>query len=545
MPVCAGPTSIGYVALYIRFTCEKSKRKNDCVRLIQITDLHLSDRTDTPAAAALQWAIAEANRLVPDLVAVTGDITTYGTATAAGNFLAATAALEVPWVFTPGNAELRDPGAMPILGQCMSSKSVYIGDVQFLLPDTSTGRLSEQERNWLAAESQSGVRGRVILTHYPIDVLDQDSRRWIEAWLQEWPVEMYLAGHRHFDRSRRMGDSQEITTRGLDPEKAFGGPAGISLLERDAKGQWALEQIPWPHEQSLLPADVDHSPVGWSIHGDPLETVRETRDAGLSVLELRPREPRYDLPATVRDLQALRDDRPIYLSWHLPNLVWDEETGRVAGAEEVARQIDDGRACATDSFTVHVPKINAAAMFDTAGEPSAAWDSFLSCYEGLFRDVVAAGIRVSIENIHNQPGTPADRPNRGFATEIGEYLAWIDSVEGRIGHEAGRIGAHFDVGHARNNGDLGNLQPIGDWYARVGKRITGYHIHQVRPHEETGKLTNHRDILSVYDRTVSYAGFLHAWSQRQINREPLFIEVRIAEERRRTVKLFEELFAAA
>jgi hypothetical protein len=67
----------------------------------------------------------------------------------------------------------------------------------------------------------------------------------------------------------------------------------------------------------------------------------------------------------------------------------------------------------------------------------------------------------------------------------------------------------------------------------------------VRPHEETGKLTNHRDILSVYDRTVSYAGFLHAWSQRQINREPLFIEVRIAEERERTVTLFEELFAAA
>ena len=56
-------------------------------------------------------------------------------------------------------------------------------------------------------------------------------------------------------------------------------------------------------------------------------------------------------------------------------------------------------------------------------------------------------------------------------------------------------------------------------------------------------MTNHRDIKDIYDRTVSYAGFLHAWSKRLINREPLFIEVRIAEERRRTTRLFQEIFS--
>ncbi|SVE03534.1 uncharacterized protein METZ01_LOCUS456388, partial [marine metagenome] len=38
------------------------------MRLIQITDLHLSDRQDTPAADALRWAITESNRSSPDLV---------------------------------------------------------------------------------------------------------------------------------------------------------------------------------------------------------------------------------------------------------------------------------------------------------------------------------------------------------------------------------------------------------------------------------------------------------------------------------------------
>ena len=140
--------------------------------------------------------------------------------------------------------------------------------------------------------------------------------------------------------------------------------------------------------------------------------------------------------------------------------------------------------------------------------------------------------------------TPLDRSKRKFATEIGEYLAWIDSVRSTFGSNASRIGAHLDVGHARNNGELGNFQPLGDWYAQVGSRITGYHIHQVRPHEETRKLTNHRDIKSIYDRTISFAGFLHAWSKRVINRVPLFVEVRDAEERRQTTRLLQNVFSS-
>ena len=89
---------------------------------------------------------------------------------------------------------------------------------------------------------------------------------------------------------------------------------------------------------------------------------------------------------------------------------------------------------------------------------------------------------------------------------------------------------------------MGNYQPLGDWYARLGRRITGYHIHQPRPDEGTGRMTNHREVRSVYDRTISFAGFLHAWSTRQINRAPLFVEVRDPEERRRTVRLFQQLF---
>ena len=175
-------------------------------------------------------------------------------------------------------------------------------------------------------------------------------------------------------------------------------------------------------------------------------------------------------------------------------------------------------------------------------EGGGSWRAFLEIYDDLFREALSSGVHLSIENIHNAPGTALDPKERKFATEIGEYESWLDSVAQRMEPSVGRIGAQFDVGHARNNGELGNFQPLGDWYARIGKRITGYHIHQVRPHEETRKLTNHRDIKSLYDRTISFAGFLHAWSNKLINRVPMFVEVRDEEERRQTSRLLAQAF---
>jgi sugar phosphate isomerase/epimerase len=509
------------------------------LRLIQITDLHLSDRTDTPAADALRWAIDTCNQLRPDLVAFTGDMTTYGTAESARQFLDHATRLSVPWVFTPGNAELRSDGAMAILFDSLEQKSIAIDGIRYLLPDTSSGGVTESDRDRLTTEAKS-ADPLIILTHYPMDTLDAESRIWMESFLSDHSVELYLAGHRHFTRSRRISGCLEIITRGLDPDKAFGGPPGISVFARSSDGLWSEQVVAWPHGTELYPAETGFSPVGWSIHGDPVETVRETREYKLNILELRPRELDYDIETTREELTRLRDDRPVFLSWHLPNLSWEDTSSTIVGQDEIGRQVDHARSCGVDSFTVHVPQIGAHLM-NPDNEP---WQAFLAAFESTFKGATNDGVRLSIENVHNNPGTPLARESRKFATRIGEYEAWMDSVVARMGTDSARIGAHFDVGHARNNGELGNFQPLGDWYARIGHRITGYHIHQVLPHEETGKLTNHRDIKSVYGRTVSYAGFLHAWSNRLINRAPMFVEVRDTEERRRTLRMLSMVFGS-
>jgi sugar phosphate isomerase/epimerase len=427
---------------------------------------------------------------------------------------------------------------MTVLANSLEQKSIAVDGIRYLLPDTSSGTVTKSDRHRLINDANSGGP-LIILTHYPMDTLDGESRTWIESFLSDYPVELYLAGHRHFTRSRRIRGCLEIITRGLDPDKAFGGPPGISSYERMRDGSWSEEVIAWPHGTELFPAETDFAPVGWSIHGDPVETVRETREFGLNILELRPRDLDYDIDTTREELATLREDRPVYLSWHLPSLSWDETASAVVGQDEVTRQVDHALSCDVDAFTVHVPQIGAHLM----DPDNKQWEAFVSAFDSTVKDPTNNGVRLSIENVHNNPGTPLARESRKFATRIEEYEAWMASVVARMGTESTRIGAHFDVGHARNNGELGNFQPLGDWYARIGHRITGYHIHQVRPHEETDKLTNHRDMSSIYERTVSYAGFFHAWSKRQINRAPLFIEIRIAEERRKTTELFQRLFS--
>ena len=80
---------------FMSFFCRRGSHRrrladidwSSALQVIQITDLHLSDRADTRPADALRWAIDTCNQLAPDLIAFTGDTTTYGTADSARKFL--------------------------------------------------------------------------------------------------------------------------------------------------------------------------------------------------------------------------------------------------------------------------------------------------------------------------------------------------------------------------------------------------------------------------------------------------------------------------
>ena len=517
-------------------------------RFILLTDLHLSDRLDTAASSALEWAVQTINKERPDFLAVAGDATTFGTSASTAHFLAALERVAVPIYFTLGNAELRDRAGLALYGDRLAPANRHFqqGDLSVLLPDTSTGTLPAGEREWLENIcTQNEANRRILITHYPLDALAAESAQWLAQWLDAWHIELVVAGHRHIHRRRLVGDTIELVCRGMDPDKAIGDLPGLSLIESAQPNEWTERFLPWSPAVELLPADLPASihPVGWSIHGDPVEATRETREFGLSCLELRPKEMDFSRLALHAELAKLRDSGPLYLSYHLPNLAWDETTNNFTGKDDVNEGLELALAVGTDSLTMHVPRARAELM-EQNKKPSELYLAFQDLYVQLFGDAVHKGVRLSIENIHNPANTPNDSPALEFATRIDEYLRWLDAMQRAIPDApANLIGAHFDIGHARNNGgDLDNMQPLGDWYARVGKQITGYHIHQVHQHPQTGKLANHLTIENIFGPRLSYAGFLWAWSARQINRAPLFVEVRQAEGRRETTTRLRNLF---
>ena len=527
------------------------------VRFAVLTDLHLSDVPGTAAAAALDWAVAAIGRERPDFVAVAGDATTVGTAASTARFLAALEQVEVPVLFTPGNAELRTGEGISLLQPLTTPqrRQLQRHDLSILLPDTSSGTLPAAEREWLArAVRRDGAGRRIVITHYPLDVMEAESAAWLLDWMTASRVELLVAGHRHFARRRQLGATIEVVCRGLDPDKAIGGLPGLSLFASAEAGEWSETLLPWSPALQLLPSDVAgaSNPVGWSIHGDPVAAARETADSGLFCLELRPRDHDFSRPALREEVKRLRDRGPLYLSYHLPNLAWDRQQAAMKGEDEVRIGVDLALELGVDSLTMHTPRARAAEMLGTPEEPGTSTTTelhaaFLDLYVRLFGAAVESGVRLAVENVHNPANTPADSPGRDFATRIDEYGQWISALRRALPDAgAANVGALFDVGHARNNGgELDNLQPLGDWYAAIGGAILGYHIHQVGRHPDTGKPVNHREITGLYGKRISFVGFLWAWSARQIARAPLFVEVRQPEERRRTAALLKDIFDRA
>ncbi len=527
----------------------------DTHRFIVLADLHLSDNPDTAARQALHWAVDRVNMERPDFLAVAGDVTTFSTAVSATCCLEALDRVEVPVLFTPGNAERRGGHAMSVFENLASPerRAAAFGDLLVLLPDTSTGSLPGHERSWLKRSLLSNRAQRLlVITHYPLDRMDGEARAWFTRWLSENGVELLVAGHSHFHRTRRENGFVEVVVRGLDPDKAIGDLPGINLFESGQKGSWTETFIPWTPAMRLLPADLPNGmlPVGWSIQGDPVTAARETLASGLSCLEIRPTDLDFSPRALSGALRDLRSRGPLYLSYHLPDVKWTPRTGRVGGVERVRAHVDCALAAGANSLTVHVPRANANTMErvrEDRPEPTGCFLEFVAAYADLFGEAAGAGVGIAIENIHNPAGTPAGSPVREFATRIDEYLRWIDAVTVEMGDAAGsRVGALLDVGHARNNGgDLDNLQPLGDWYARLGRRILGYHIHQVGTDPTSGALSNHHEITELFGGRISFAGFLWAWSTHQITRGPLYVEVRDASGREKTVRRLGRLFEYA
>ena len=74
-----------------------------------LADLHLPDAADTVKETVLDWALTEAKAQKVDLIVGAGDLTGTGTEAAAMRIRLKLEKTKIPFLLTPGNAEMRDP----------------------------------------------------------------------------------------------------------------------------------------------------------------------------------------------------------------------------------------------------------------------------------------------------------------------------------------------------------------------------------------------------------------------------------------------------
>lgn len=79
------------------------------MKIALLADLHLPDSERTVKEEVLDWALSAAVRLGADRIVGAGDLTATGTVRAAGRLRRRLESTGIPFLLTPGNAELRTP----------------------------------------------------------------------------------------------------------------------------------------------------------------------------------------------------------------------------------------------------------------------------------------------------------------------------------------------------------------------------------------------------------------------------------------------------
>ena len=347
------------------------------------------------------------------------------------------------------------------------------------------------------------------MTHCPPDAWPEEDRRLLERAFSSGRVARLAAGHRHVD-----GSFERIElVRGLDPDKARGGAPALVMFDGAAREDVVFDAADprvWPEAER----GVFFARLGCSGMKDPVGVLGRGTAAGMPVFELRyaGAESLSD-PALGAALGRWRAGGGGCLSLHLPDLALRD--GEIRGVPELRRAAKLAVDLGCSRVTWHVPRIAAAEFPGTA-------EALQRAAEPVARMLLDAGIEIGIENLHLTPGEAPETRNFGYVPE--ECREWIELLRWKLDC-CSRIGFHFDLGHARNNGELAGRHTISDWYAELGDEINGFHLHQV-VQDGDGTLHNHMPLTEPFGTLISLASLFLAWRRGRVNPSPMFLEIR-------------------
>lgn len=476
------------------------------MKFIVLADLHLPDLTGSVKDQVLDWCVEMIRLERPDYLIGAGDMTASGTVPAARRLIEKLRSTGVPFLLTPGNAELRSPEVAAEVAEIQ--RGIDESTTPFRMIDTSGGWLFYPE------QLQDLPSGAILVTHTPEICLPQKDRTLFEEALKD--CDLLITGHLHKDET--IGKRHIV--RGLDPDKAIGGVPALAVFE-NTSGTWERREIAYsgadpaawtPEERQEF---LDH--LGISGMYETLDVLDFATRERVKCFEIRFQAfGQYPFEVLETAVRKWRDAGGTHLSLHLPDIGWRD--GAVCGAESLLNAAEQGIAIGCDRMTLHVPGFTAGMAEDTS-----IYQAVLQKTGEIAEKITAAGVRIGVENMHM---TPRQKPDdtRGFGYITSECTRWIHDLQ-KLVSRPDMIGFHFDIGHARNNAPYSSLEPVSSWLAVMGPLFNGMHLHQIRIQPD-GSLENHTPLLQLYEPLISLASLFMAWHTGSIAHAPMFLEIR-------------------
>ena len=206
------------------------------MRIVQLSDPHVVPAAQQPVHGQdtlerLRAAVNAVNRLSPspDLVVMTGDQINDGTEASYRAFKDVLSHLRFPCHMALGNHDYRPVFRRVMLEDSGADSAPYYYSLErsghrIIVLDTQdegevSGRLDDNQLDWLEQELSSGLSSVICMHHPPVPVgvawmdelILQDNERFLEICVAAASLRLILCGHVHHDFRMDLGHATVLT----------------------------------------------------------------------------------------------------------------------------------------------------------------------------------------------------------------------------------------------------------------------------------------------------------------------------------------------
>src|SRR3954447_5792438 len=258
-------------------------------RIVQLSDLHSGQQFFLPDH--LERAIAETNELAPDVVVISGDLTSHGFK---DEYVLAREYLNRvecdAMVVIPGNHDSRNVGYVHFEELFGDRNSVLrVGDASIVAvdssePDLDNGQIGRGRYRWIEEQFAAPARLRIFVLHHhllPIPGTGRERNIVHDAGdalecLQRAGANLVLSGHKHVPYAWRLEDLFVVNAGTVSSLRLRGNTRPCyNVIELDGSSVSVWRKYPFHGRDRILQFSLDT--LDWAKHTGAIESEVTTR----------------------------------------------------------------------------------------------------------------------------------------------------------------------------------------------------------------------------------------------------------------------------